>query len=411
MPIMFRTCRQSAGNTLPEPNPILPRSLWPHIQYGSSITVEYITPLTSRFHRTFILLCECADLDQIYDPKKAAQLRASGVDTDTVCRAFDSDDLIIALRNMPRISTLEIRPRYSHEHAHGLSWHTFISLLSAPPGVQNVNLLKLHICPKDMGAIPSFSPCLSQLQSFDYKMRDVRHPWSIPSEERALSVLVHSLHATVEALLLTTEPSPIQSIALLDWPRLRTLKLRGERWTSPTTPIVRLFAHMSNLRCLSLELSEPAGVDMRAIWPPELCDVVLPWPFLEHLSVSHPHRHDQIYAHLPRTLRSLSLRPSPHGCIRTWNDEIVARDTRARFPVSDASELWEIIRHCSCSFLQTLEVEYCASGDGDESRLLGEVAKQFPGLRTLNIYRHQHTQNDMSAVSIHHGRMTISAHS
>ncbi len=198
-----------------------------------------------------------------------------------------------------------------------------------------------------------------------------------------------SFHASLETLWLPADSAPIRTISQLDWPRLRELRLFGGRWTDPATPIISLFGHLSHLRLLVLELSEPQGVDARAVWPRGVA-AVYPWPELRCLTLSHPSTDDSVYSHLPRTLERLALRQWEHGCMRAW----LARrydGSRLRpvFPLIEAEALACILHQVDAPELRGLEIEYRA--DDSEANLWREVVARFPHLVLLEIHRYHKT--------------------
>ena len=185
------------------------------------------------------------------------------------------------------------------------------------PHLRHLHIDGLYICPELLDCYNLDNATVAPLTTFHYTMPDYRQPWSFPSEVATLDFLVRKLHTSLERLMLPVESAPIRTISSLHWPRLREFTLRGERWSDPVIPIVTLFSSMPCLRSLSLKLSEPKDAPAGVVWPKGV-SATLPWSNLETLSVSHPDPHDEVYTHLPPSLRCLALRSWPHECERVY---------------------------------------------------------------------------------------------
>ncbi|RDX46250.1 hypothetical protein OH76DRAFT_1465503 [Lentinus brumalis] len=365
MSMLFSHCKQdiSIWDASSSDSHTIPSTLWPHV-------------------RTIKLCCRCidgyfavSDWDN-YTPQ----------DSDVICGALESPKLQYVLQNMPYLSAIVVRPIHSHWFGHGLSWDTLCGFLSLPQ-LSRLVLEHVHICPRppDAAAL-QLQPC-TPISSFEYLLPNIRDPYGRLSETEALDRVLRFLHHSLETLSLPAEPAPIITISSLDWPRLRELRLRGLRWTTPTLPIVGLFARMPNLRVLSLELMEGEGVSATALWPRGF-PASYPWPYLESLSVSHPDPEDEIYAHLPPTLRTLMLQSWPHQCIRRWQEVNYEPDRlRSYSPPISSSTLLRVLQRCDSPDLRMLGVEYCS--DYTEVSLLSHIASNFPRLTALEFHRYR----------------------
>ncbi|TFK94548.1 hypothetical protein K466DRAFT_657735 [Polyporus arcularius HHB13444] len=363
MPVLFSRIRQNLN--ISDASYPIPNTLWPYI-------------------KTIKLRCNCVDGDltvpywQSYEPQ----------DSDVICGALANPTLHHALHSMPHLSTVIVCPVESHAFGHGLSWETLCSLLSLPQLNRLVLDWHVHMCPRPPDATSLQRQPSTPLSCLEYLLPSIRSQYSRPSEIEAVDRLLRLLHLSLETLSLPTEPASMDTIALLDWPHLRELKLRGLHWTSPHLPIVSLFANMPNLRVLSLELMEQEGASATALWPQGF-PASYPWPYLESLSISHPDPDDKIYAHLPPTLQTLMLRSWPHQCIRRWqelNHEPDMLSAPHRSPASPSS-LLRILRSCYTPHLRKLGVEYCS--DGNEGPLLSHIASNFPRLTSLELQRYR----------------------
>ncbi|RPD54378.1 hypothetical protein L226DRAFT_277658 [Lentinus tigrinus ALCF2SS1-7] len=216
---------------------------------------------------------------------------------------------------MRRLLVVMIRPEKPHKDGHGLNWETLYGLLPLPH-LSWLVLDRIHACPipPDSAAAPLANPH-APLTCLEYRLPNIRYPYSLSSEVDALDRMLRSFHLSLETLSLPSEPMLMHIVPLLDWPRLRELRLRGIHWTSPHDPIISLFACMYGLRVLSLELMEQASTSAIALWPRGF-RASYPWPYLDSLSVSHPDPDDEIYEHLPSTMKTLELRPWSYLCIQ-----------------------------------------------------------------------------------------------
>ncbi|KAI1792109.1 hypothetical protein LXA43DRAFT_360977 [Ganoderma leucocontextum] len=373
-PILFRSCYQLLGEipwnrTTYE---ILPSTLWSHVRC-----------------RILQLSCFCPAYSQ-KDP---------GVVDPLLCDAFSTIDA--ALPALHQLTTLHLRPQYID--VHGISWNNIRTILSLPH-LRHLRIDRFYVCPELLACDNLDDATVAPLATFHYTMPHYRQPWSFPSELATLDTLIRKLHTSLENLMLPVESAPIQTIASLHWPRLREFTLRGERWSDPTTPIVAFFTSMPSLQSLALELSEPEDVGAGVIWPKGL-PATLPWPNLESLRVSHPDPADEIYTHLPSSLRTLSLRSWPHECIRIYDERrrhlrpSWRQGYRRRwwsYPLSTPRNLAQVLQKCELPLLRNLELEY--RGGEQEPELLQLVAVQFPHLTTLEIHRFRSERSDDAAV-------------
>ncbi|KAI0325717.1 hypothetical protein GY45DRAFT_204363 [Cubamyces sp. BRFM 1775] len=141
---------------------------------------------------------------------------------------------------------------------------------------------------------------------------------------------------------------------------------------------------MSKLRLLKLDTALPQHTVSRPIWP-EGFAAVYPWPELEDLQISFPCVNDQLYSHLPSTLRRLSLRAFPHRIVHSWG--LDWRPMPAwKCPVQTAGQMHRILHRCDCPHLEYLEVEY--DQDDEEEEPLRTIVELYPRLVSLKIIRY-----------------------
>ncbi|EPT04071.1 hypothetical protein FOMPIDRAFT_1115157 [Fomitopsis schrenkii] len=222
---------------------------------------------------------------------------------------------------------------------------------------------------------------LGSIRSFHYQMYHPRMPRSYPSEIVALTTVLEKVCDTLETLALMSESAPLSVMEGLHWPRLRKMVFYG----SPLVgPFIRACFGMQRLRYLSVKISPAWSTMPQPIWPAGF-DGAFPWPELERLTVSYPDPQDEIYDHLPSTLRSLSLRCWPHQHYQTYLAEDVGM---IGYPDTDhllsPSVLLLLLHRCSMLTLDHLEIEYAA--DEQDDALLQYVAATFPHLVGLIIH-------------------------
>ncbi len=285
---------------------------------------------------------------------------------------------------------------------HAIDWGPFVAILSTPQ-LREFTLSQYLLSPRctpTESDIDSIAP----ITSFRYDQYGSR--WKLfdyPTQEETLALVLKRLRATLENLVL---PMELASLRVLSdspsrWPRLRILYLRGVFCADPSrhVPFVSALSEMPNLRVLNLELALPSGVDSQLLhlWPRGHTRALrLPWEDLEDLTVSFPHHDDQIYAHLPRSLRRLSLRCSPHYCMHLWHCSEC--DLYFQHPIRCASEMLEILTSVNAPRLHHLQLEYLT--DAADDKLLRCIVERFPNLTSLEIHRYpQPDDKDIPVVS------------
>ena len=376
--VLFRSCRQYLGEIPWEGTDyeIFPSTLWSHIQsVGDPFSVN---ATDDNCCRTLHISCYCPPHGQ-RDPDIVDPL---------ICGPISALDTVLPA--LPRLTTLHLRVRYID--VHGISWTTTRRILSLPH-LRHLHIDGLYVCPELLDSDSLDDATLVPLTTFHYTMPDYRQPWSFPSEVATLDFLVRRLYASLESLMLPVESAPIRTISSLHWPRLREFSLRGERWSDPATPIVTLFSSMPSLQSLALELSERENAIAGVVWQKGL-SATFPWPRLRSLRVSHSDPIDEVYSHLPSSLRCLALRSWPHECERVYQLMAQYLNTsqlegyRRRwwsYPLSTPHNLAEVLQKCDLPFLRTLELEY--REDAQEPELLQLVVTKFSYLTTLEIHR------------------------
>ncbi|KAI0363402.1 hypothetical protein BV20DRAFT_1031398 [Pilatotrama ljubarskyi] len=373
MPVLFRQCVVLMRGSIS--SHFLPDVLWPYIR---SIT--------------FIDKCSGSRTLRAWSEAPSPM---PGTEDALLCCAYDTTALSKALRSMPQLSRVSFISRYPGSD-HSLPWSVVQTILAVPQ-------LRELIC--DNYLLSPESPLPSALSivapapltSFRYLRReylDAAHPY--PAEKEAVDVILSMLHDSLEAIALPSQLSLLDTFASLSWASLHELSLRGHPpVVEPSTSYVCALRNMPKLRVLELMFPYPSHTLPQAIWPPD-CDVTYPWPDLERLTVSFPRVEDQLYAHLPSTLRSLALRYVPHLACSRWSPD--QSKLPWRVPLLPSRDLSCILNSCNISALEDLEIEY--HQDQSEGDLLQLVSIAFPALKSLKLLRYQTSQAAGSGVDI-----------
>ncbi|PIL28339.1 hypothetical protein GSI_09490 [Ganoderma sinense ZZ0214-1] len=287
-----------------------------------------------------------------------------------LCGIMSAAFLEDTLQAMPllRSVSLQIRAR----EVHGIGWDSLAAILSTPQ-LRSFTVGTFLFSPREAPPETWAGDTLAPITTFRYEQRVFRSVLrAYPVQQDSLAFVLTRLHRSLESLLLPIEVAPMAVVAHTQWPQLRELSLNGEFHPSAehTAPFISLFSGMPKLRVLNLTLALPKGVDRKQLllWPGGY-ESGLPWPDLEALTISFPDPEDQIFAHLPPSLRRLSLRCTPHHCL-----------------------MLEILRRSSTPLLDSLQLEYRADDADDD--LLCCITERFPHVRVLEIHRFQASRDD-----------------
>ncbi len=313
-----------------------------------------------------------------------------------LCTSLDDPELQRCLRTSLRKLSLAASSPLA---LLGVRWRTLKAILSLPQ-LEEFSLHGLLFSPvfaEEVTPEELEIPSLEHTKAFRYKPSPFRasgwgtvtadvHPFR--TEETMLHRRVlERIHDSVERLTLSSQVAPIRAMAEWEWPCLRELTLRGERWAEPpSTPFASLFASMPRLRKVAFELTLVHGQLTAAppLWP-RGHRAAFPWPDLTHLSLSHPRVEDEVFAHLPPTLRSLSLCCCPHKSERAFLDMDSEEPHQYKYPVLDSSGMLGILHRCRTPRLEHLALEYNAcEGEHD---LLRYLVFAFPQLASLQVQR------------------------
>ena len=240
--------------------------------------------------------------------------------------------------------------------------------------------------------IHSFAP----LTSFLYEVGMAGVPPHYPASyaTQALSTVIRGLASSLEILQLPAIYTPVDALMASDWPSLRELTIQGGHGVSvdhpPTSPEslqVSSYTNMPNLRTLTLELTH-GGL----LWSARRGhSAALPWPVLEHLTLSHPSPDDHVFSSLPSSIRSLSLHSWPtqvyHERMKHGQMVMAAWRQLPRAPPVPSATMLRVLQACGhiAGDLTRLHMEYVV--DEDEGALLRHIVSACPSLAQLEVHR------------------------
>ncbi|OSC96952.1 hypothetical protein PYCCODRAFT_1209424 [Trametes coccinea BRFM310] len=129
---------------------------------------------------------------------------------------------------------------------------------------------------------------------------------------------------------------------------------------------------------------------------------MIPWPELESLTLSWIDPREQLFAHLPATLRELRLRVWPRHYYLylrpTWAKFREGGQPAApswAFDLPSPLSLMRVIQQCRIPTLECLDLEYEVAED--HIPMLRSIAQSFPKLQSLHLYPYR-SEDDLSEV-------------
>ncbi|KAI0643920.1 hypothetical protein C8Q79DRAFT_914327 [Trametes meyenii] len=384
LPLLF--CRCTVASHIPVARRFPPQTLWPYFKH-------------------LRLVDRCKDIEAEYwdVPLQFAQ-------DPMLCGIYDGPFLENALQSMPRLSSVTFH--LDTDGIHGLPWPVIAAVLSVPC-LQEFRITAFLLCPKTLSTETISLHHPIPLTRLTYQLYDTRlgsRSW--PTEKQALASILANTCTTLEKLTIPTEAAPFKYLSSARFPALRELHLRGDYRTTGSPPLsyVQVFANMPRLRYLDLRLGQVFDDPVPPLWPPGL-DVPFPWPELEHITISHPVVNDRIYANLPPSLRSLTLRSFPHFATSVWMYGLnnSSGDRWSNFELLPASQMELIVRKLRLPSLEGLEIEY--QEDGAEDDLLQYITSTFQTMTTITIRRARREDSpDISIVSAQPSTQSNPAH-
>ncbi|KAI0761617.1 hypothetical protein BD413DRAFT_241782 [Trametes elegans] len=352
-PTLFRRVKVNARWLACHPGDRIPQTVWPHVTL-------------LRLHRPYS--------EHFFPPGYEEPVsHVSKLLRDTLCL-------------MPRLHTV----LFTNVGFKGVPWKILDAVLSTSTLLSfkaNESLDHVESIPDDIRfTIPPLRHFV-QLNNNHYRLQ----PRASLVEQQLSASVVEQASTSLESVALSSEAAPSLEQFRRPWPNLRELTLQGERRRSPTPispPIVSLFTGMPRLHVLVLEFALPPGSGRECIWPANI-DAHFPWPELRTLSVAYPHPDDQIYSHLPVTLRSLTLRCYPrHYVHQLWpNLGSTSEALRWQSPILASSELLKLLRSARSPHVTDLDIEY--QQDDQEMALLEFLPLAYPNLTQLTLHRYR----------------------
>ncbi|KAM5544872.1 hypothetical protein V8D89_001770 [Ganoderma adspersum] len=358
-PILFRQCRLRMAYRFNARDSI-PETIWPHVRF---LFLQCKFPYLEYESDSY---SDPPDgYDDVYAPLTA-----------NLCR-------------MPKLQTIII----SNTTRDGVPWEAINAVVQVP----QLRRLRISGLLDDRPTLPpeteqSLRLPVNSLAAIDYPSEGYRRVTT--TEIKLLSVLLRQVatQRSLEALSVPSECAPLEYLSMTEFPRLRELSLIGQRQVymlrTEHISYISIFANMPRLRKLVLMLSQPTGLTRQQIWPAGTGVSEFPCPDLEDLSVSYPHPDDEFYAHLPPTLRRLTLRCWPRHYLHLLeHDRADMKRLGWYSPILNSSEMLRILRRCPSPRLDRLEVEFEEDNSGRD--LFFYIPKAFPQLQYLFIHRYR----------------------
>ncbi|KAI9067723.1 hypothetical protein FKP32DRAFT_1588333 [Trametes sanguinea] len=326
----------------------------------------------------------CFNYDPEYSDVESISDSTYQAVSDTVGREEILADVLYA---MPRLSTVAVQGVGER----GVPWPILKVFLSAPQLSTFVVFGRLF-SGETIASKASFSP--GAITTFRYVHRNKRVRFtSSPAEKHIVRTILERLSPTLHVLHLPSESVPYRRLDRWDWSLLRELQLRGDgrRLLDYGVPLISILSRMPRLRRLSLKLARSGSEPLGAIWTPNSSVKEIPWPELESLTMTWLHPEEQLFRHLPSTLRDLHLRcwPRryyPEGSYRSLRRLGKQRPDWVRETPS-ASMVLQAIQSCRQISLRCLDLEYIA--DSNDIPLLQLVARSYPDLQYLQLCRYR----------------------
>lgn len=302
-----------------------------------------------------------------------------------MCVQLDSEAFGGFLDNLPRLQCLALAAHGSlFNVTRGMAWGPLKTAMSLP-SLREFSLRNHLFCPQAFAEDPTFAPPpLTAFRCTSVDRRPYHHTY--PAETEALGFVLDRLRGSLETIELLSDAAPFHTLGAAEWPRLRSLELRGDApVTAHTPPLHSVLGKMPHLRSLHLKLALPERHGDRVVICPPGDGVAsqLSLVFLEELTITYPHPHDQLYPNLPSSLRKLSLE-----CFLPFNS--CARHMmhlKRQQTILSASDILTILGHCRTPYLHTLKIEYRV--DGAEEALLSYIPVAFRDLKYLRLCRYR----------------------
>ncbi|KAI0788324.1 hypothetical protein C8Q74DRAFT_673383 [Fomes fomentarius] len=260
---------------------------------------------------------------------------------------------------------------------------------SPPHNYANSRRRAPSIFPLTVPTLLYFDAVVARLTHFHYhrpiyELSD--NPYNEDGDARLVSIIASQAHQSMESLVIPSATAHLSTMLRTPsiWPRLRFCLYVGSAASFPdhSPPYSegclrsRVWS-LSSLRTWNISQSgqrdcishPPHGHSWKPLWSLILKD-------------------DQLYRHLPRGLRRLSLCCWPrhyHHPIQYNRFTMMTKNWYS--PILKSSEMLHILQQCDVPELQQLDVEFIA--DKADATLLGLVSSSFPRLTSLHLHRYR----------------------
>ncbi|KAL7281439.1 hypothetical protein ACG7TL_004752 [Trametes sanguinea] len=237
--------------------------------------------------------------------------------------------------------------------------------------------------------VPTFTA--APLACYRQVVPDFRQARYSPPESLFLCLVINQpqVQKSLEILEVPSEFVPLVLIAERHWPHLKRVALRGENWEYDR-PVVDILNQMPALHELVLTLGHPKTSPLHRLCPPGWTGP-LPWPELKTLCLTYPDPTDPVYTWLPTTLRHLVLSCWPrHYNFQSWELRLKLDNIGWDSPIQDSSAILNILSRCRCPQLDSLHIEFV--GSGSDLELFRLIARAFPDLSSLTVFRYRPRQ-------------------
>lgn len=315
---------------------------------------------------------------------------------ETAMPRFDALDTIEFLQYLGGASLLVIRAMLGAPHLRAI--HVLNQDTSGQAPV---------IFPDELSSFPQMPPNIVELK---WK----RSQWNfclkshVQVEAEIISSLASRLRHSARILSLPIESFPTIELSTLMWPQLIDLSLTAN-WPLSILPFrldfLAIMKNMPSLTSFSVMVPQTRSASTcNTIWP--MNSVSLPHlDSLRNLTIAYPDPEDLIFDHLPSSLNHLSLTDCPRHYLSL--DDLNRYGEYAYIsPILTSSKLLDILRRCDVSELRSLEVVYRA--DTLDLDVLDFIARSFPRLHTLKIFRYPSSAEDpVDAVSIQESPLLV----
>lgn len=247
----------------------------------------------------------------------------------------------------------------------------------------------------------------SKLRTFRYifaeraRLRSVisgQRDYDVITECRCLEGVLDQLRATLECLVIPGEITYLSFLAKAPWPHLLEFSLVGDCPVYDAS-ILSVITLMPRLRSLALAVLPPLDAPHMIIVSGRTDEYShIDFPYLRRLTLSFPSNNDQIFARLPLSIRSLSLRDTPRYYLRRFSRKRqLAEAMLAPAPLLSCSSAIRILeamaRGGSATCLRELEL-VVRWDDSNGLRMIRTLSASCQSLQFLDLHCYRNVDED-----------------